>query len=418
MSPRALRAGIAAAALLFSVHLVHAEGALDDEIAAAVAAEDYSRAANLLEGKLAGAPADAAARFMLARVRAWSGDYASALADYDRLLEAHPEDVDYVFGRAQALAWAGRGRDALAELDRARILAPGYEDVWRLELALLERRASADASRSERNAAGARLAAFRAEAGARFPQAEWWQPVVPATPAPARASPPTELTVGASQDSLSTEVPDWTSVFVQVTRQRGGRGAVRGALRKEARFGDAAWIVGGGADWRATPGWTMGVDLDLAGSDAGFVPRFAAEARALRSLGSGWETELRLRERRYSESDVATAGATVARYFSSFRLAYSLDESQLDGGAGSAAHSARLSWYRTERTELDFTAVLGQEAEAIAPGRVLRTRVRGFSIGGRHALDDRLKLSWWAGTQRQGSLYYRRYVGVSLAAGL
>ena len=373
-----------------------------DDVPAAIDGEDYARAAELLRAELARAPEDEAARFLLARVLGWAGDYRAAISEYDRLIARSPDNVDYSLGRAQVLAWAGRDSAALEELGRARLLAPAYEDVWRLELAVLERGTDAN-----------RLARLRDAAARAFPNAAWWRPRAQAPPADSR----TELRLGAVHETLSTAVPDWRSVFLQVTRSGGAASTWYAALRREERFGRSDVVIGGGGGWKLSERWSTGLDLDI-GGDADFLPRVSVAGWAGRALPSGWETQLRVRQRRYSTAKVTSAAATLGRYFGDFRAAYTFDYSRLHGEAGSAAHSATLNYYHSPGVQWDLTVARGQEAEAIAPGRVLRTDVTSFSLGARHALSDRWGLSWWLGSHRQGELYRRRYVGLSLATGL
>jgi YaiO family outer membrane protein len=108
----------------------------------------------------------------------------------------------------------------------------------------------------------------------------------------------------------------------------------------------------------------------------------------------------------------------IARYFGDFRVAYAVDFARLRGDSTTAAHSAAVTYYASARTQLTANIAVGEEAEAVAPGLVLRTDVRAVSVGGRHALDARWGASWWFGSHRQGDLYRRRYVGVSVSRGL
>jgi YaiO family outer membrane protein len=371
--------------------------------AAAIEQGDLERAAALLRAELERSSEDQDARFALARVLGRSGDYAGALAEYDALVAAHADNVDYSLGRAQVLAWSNRDREALDEIARARALAPSYEAVWELELALLERGEGTQA----------RLAALRDEAARRFPASDWWAD----GPPPAQAEPMTELAIGAAHQSLSRPVPDWSTLSLRITRRRGSGSAYYGALERERRFARDDFAVGAGGSFSPAEQWTAGVDLAL-GADSDFAPDVSATGWAARAYRSGWETRFTLRQRRYETAKVTSAAATGARYFGKFRAAYTLDRSRLHGETASTAHSAALNYYYSEHTQLDLTIAAGQEAEAIAPGVVLETDVRAYSLGARHALSERWRLSWWVGSHRQGELYRRRYVGFDLAVRL
>lgn len=398
MRERAL--GLVAVAAALAWVAGSARAAADPDVARAIERHDYPRAAGLLRAEVDRSPGDETARFKLAEVLAWSKDYDAALAEYDRLLLDHPSNVDYVFGKAQVLTWDARLAEAAAELERARSLAPDYEDVWRLELTVLER---GDAARARE---------LRSAAAQRFPQAQWWRTPAPDPP----AGPATQLTAGTVHESLSTDAPDWQRVFVRVDHRRDA-GSLYAALSHDQRFGLSDVSLGGGADWRLSAKWSAGVDVGWA-PDADFMPRIAVSGRALRSLAHGWETEFRLGHRSYRDARVATAGVGFGRYFGDFRAAYRVDLTELDGAATSAARTATLNYYRSPRTRFNLSVVTGQEADAVGPDTVLRTDVRGFTAGGRHTLGGRLGLSWWLGSERQGDFYRRDYVGVSVIAGL
>jgi YaiO family outer membrane protein len=393
--------GLCVAAALWS--LAGATYAADADVARAIERHDYAAASHYLRAELEGSPDDEAARFKLAQVLAWSKDYGDAIAEYDTLIAARPDNVDYIFGKAQTLSWDRRDAEALTELERARSLAPDYEDVWRLELAVLER--GNDVVRRNQ---------LRDDAARRFPQARWWQAAE--RPADDRAAPVTQLTTGTVRETLSTNAPDWQRLFVQVDHRRAA-GGVHGGVSRDERFGLRDVTLDGGADWRISARWSTGVDLAF-GSDTAFMPRTAASAWALRSLQDGWETEFRLARRTYSEAHVTSAGLGFSRYFGDFRAAYRVDFAELDGATTSAAQSVTLNYYRSPRTDFRLTFVTGQEADAVGPGAVLRTDISGFSAGARHPLGERFGLSWWLGSQRQGTLYRRKYVGISFTAGL
>jgi YaiO family outer membrane protein len=375
----------------------------DDSLPTLIARGDYAAATALLQAKLATDPADEDARFTLARVRGWAGDYAGALAEYDRLLARSPANADYLLGRAQVLAWERRDREALADLARARALASDYEAVWQLEATVLARSPTDNAE----------LDQLRAEAAQRFPSSVWWRPVEAAA---ARATTRTRVTGGTERSELSNGSPDWTRDFVEITQTLEGGGNVHAAVTQEQRFGESEVQLRAGADWRLQGRWSTGFEIGGDG-DAEFGPRRAYSAWASRGLPHGWETEMGLRYYVYASSDVLSTGASFGRYFGDFRAAYSLDLAQLDGGESAATHGASLTYYGLRDTQLGVTLFTGQDIEAVAPGSVMRTDVRGFGAQLRHSFSERWAASLWFGSNRQGDLYRRRDVGVSLSAG-
>ena len=376
--------------------------ASEDSLTALLARGDYAAATALLQTKLETDPADEDARFTLARVRGWAGDYAGALSEYDRLVARSPSNADYLLGRAQVLAWQRRDQDALADLARARALASNYEAVWQLEAAVLARSSGGDHE----------LEQLRAEAAQRFPGSVWWRPAETAAP---RATTRTRVTGGTERSELSNGSPDWTRDFVEIT-QTLQRGNVHASVTQEQRFGESEVQLRAGADWRLRQHWSAGFELGGDG-DAEFGPRRAYSAWALRGLPHGWEWEVRLRDFVYASSDVLSTGTTFGRYFGDFRAAYSLDLAQLDGGESAATHGASLTYYGLRDTQLGVTLFTGQDIEAVAPGSVVRTDVRGFAAQMRHTFSERWTASLWLGSNRQGDLYRRRDVGVSLSAG-
>jgi YaiO family outer membrane protein len=376
------------------------------EASVAIEQQNYAAAVRLLQAELAADPGDELARFRLAQVLAWSNDYAAALAEYGALIAQHPDNADYIFGRAQVLGWDRQDGAAVAELERARTLAPDYEAVWQLELAIL--------GRSDRTSA--QLESLRALAAQRFPDAAWWRRAEPDTGPYEERGMPTLLTAGIAREALSNGAPDWESLFAQVRHPLDRRRALQAGISHEQRFGASDVLLTGGADWRLSARWSTGVELAL-GPDTNFLPRGAATAWGLRALPRGWETELRFRRRAYSEADVSSVAVSVARYIGNFRASYGVDFARLHGQATSTAYSAAVSYDRSANTRFSASVVSGQEAEAVGAGLVLRTDVRGIDIGGRHALGERSSVSWWVGSQRQGDLYRRKHVGISITHG-
>ncbi len=356
-----------------------------------------------LRSRLADEPTDVTARATLARLLSQDGRYDEALGEYEQLIAAYPNDVDHSLARAQVLSWMGQDREALNELERAKNLAPDYEDVWRLQFALLGRQHDA--------ASESALIVLRDDAIARFPEATW-------TTAPGSVkSIEWELTVGAAYEQLSKDLPDWNNQYVQLDWIRNSDERYFGRIARDARFDSSDQQFALGGNWRVLQDWNWGAEINASPS-ADFQPESGFALHAGRSLGRDWIADASFRQRRYTNAIVSTYGGALQRYFGNYRAAYGLNVSHLHGLGNSLAHTLSIDWYMTEQDSLRLTVADGEEAEAVGAGQVLETPVTSLTLSGRHAFNDRVALSWWTGTHRQGSYYRRSYVGLALTVGL
>ena len=374
----------------------------DSRIEALIASGEHRAARRELTERLQAEPDDVAARFQRARVAGFLGDYAAALDDYDRLVARYTDNVDYVFGRAQALAWLNRDSEALEALDRAVQLAPDYEAVWRLRLAVTARLPGA--------AEDGRLDALREDARARFPASTWWS--APARPAVRNWT----LIAGGAVESLSGGLPGWNNQFAELQWRQSDAASYQARLARANRFDVADIQFGLGAEYQLDERWYAGMSV-AGGADAEFVAGRSFGAHLGRRFDDGWSIDLRLGYREFEAATVGSYAIATEKYFGDFRAAYTLSLTHLYGATDSIGHVASLTWYATGRHSYRLTVASGEEAEAIAPGQVLETDVSGVSVGGRHRLTDRLSLDWWAGTHEQGDFYRRDFVGLAASVG-
>jgi YaiO family outer membrane protein len=366
-------------------------------------ATDKSEEIRLLRSHLSEQPEDVPARARLARLLGQSRRYDEALKEYESLIEDYPQDVDYSLGRAQVLSWRGNTGEALEELERAKQLAPDYEAIWQLQFSLLARQHTADSQ--------ATLDTLRPDAQARFPGAQWH--TSNALPDEFRW----ELTLGAAYDQLSGDNQDWNNQFLHVDWRQSPGARYFGHIARDARYdlSDTGYAVGG--EWKLNEQWTVGSEVNASpGADFQAESGFAAHVE--KALGNAWIVDAGMRQRRYSSATVSTYIGTVQKYFGNYRAAYGFNLSHLHGSSNTVAHTLALDWYINAQSSMRITVAGGEEAEAVAPGQVLQTSVSSVTLSGRHAVNQRLTLSWWAGTHRQGDLYRRTYAGLAFTVGL
>lgn len=349
----------------------------------------------------AAAEPDSQERFQHARTLAQQGNFERALVEYGILTSQYPDNVDYLLGEAQVRFWSGDSRCALLFTTRARQLAPDYEDVWRLEHQILQ--SNFDSSSSER------LDAFRRTAHARFPSADWLRhDRNEESPGPRYS-----WEFGFNRESLDNGAADWQSVYAYIDRRTANDSVMSVALTEHRRFSltDIETAVGGGMTVAGS--WLLDGAVRVS-PNAEFLPDVVVDAGISRLLGNGWIAGFDLRHRRYPDDTVNTFGLNVEYYFGSFRAAYHIDNTRLSSSA-SFTHRGVLNYYTESGTQYGVTVAAGDEVEIVAPGQLLEMDISAVALSGRHPLSERFSILWRVGTHRQGSIYRRNNVGLSIA---
>lgn len=328
------------------------------------------------------------------------GDAESALLMLDQLRVSHPEDVDYILLRAQIYAQQGFDDRALDELRIATSVAPDYEDPWRLRFSLLAH-ATGDRYVTERHKVAGQVRS-------RFPDAKWWQAV--------ESDPAAQWTIliGAGQDSLDNGAPSWNRQFVEVSHEKKPSARYRLGVSRDSRFSSADNAVYFGSDFSFADNWRTGADYSVT-SNPSFLPDSVIGAYLGRSFAKGWGVTFAYRHRSFTSVNVGSKTVTAERYVGAFRFAYSLSASHLSGAGESFGHSFTSNWYYNDRSSIGLSISGGTESEAIGPGQVLESRVRGLALTGRRELNQKFGLQWWLGQHEQGDFYRRQFLGMAIS---
>lgn len=341
-----------------------------------------------------------AQRFQTAQSLRSAGDSSASLAVLDGLRSDFPFDVDYALARAQVLAELGRDDEALRELRAAVVLAPDYEDVWKLRYRLLARQ-QGEAARRER-------AVVREDAAQLFPTSNWWLAT------PDETDDGWTLLVGAGYDDLTNNLPSWNNQFIELQLRQHGSRLYTAQLGRNERYSSADVNVALGIEQNWSNGWFAGAGLSSA-SSPDYVPEFGINAHVGKSLADGWVVDLGFGRREYAIETVNSLMGTVEKYSGNWRYAYTLNGSRLPGTSRFFGHQFATNWFYGDTSNIGLSVNFGDEAEALASGRVLESDVRGLAVTGSHALTERFALRWWLGTQEQGDFYRRRFVGMAVS---
>ncbi len=389
--------------MLFSLLLAFTAGSAAAGIPgvdAALDARDFATALELIDAARARDPGNSELEFRRAQVLRYSGQARLAVPVLDDLRNRYPDDVDIAYERALTLAALERNVDALDDVNAAILLAPDYEDLWILRFRLLRRDAAlgGDANRER----------WRAEASSRFPGRSWHE-----LPAPVPLASWT-LSTGGSYDQLDKGFADWNRQFIGLAREtaRGHRHAVE--LSRNARGSTADVGLAITADYRLGQDWLAGVYLGTA-VDPVFLPRVDIGAHGGRVLPGDWVVDLALRHRDFSTTAASSATATVEKYVGPLRIAYRFSVSRVTDSPSFTSQGLTVNWYYTDAGSIGLQYGTGREIESLGGGRLLETEVDSVAVTGRHSLNERLTLDWFAGIHDQGTLYRRQFLGLAVS---
>ncbi len=98
------------------------------------------------------------------------------------------------------------------------------------------------------------------------------------------------------------------------------------------------------------------------------------------------------------------------RYFGRYRAAYFFRGGSAENAGGAAGHRLSFTEYVTDQTSYTVAINAGREAESVGNGRLIRTDVKGISVGGRLGVSRQGALTAELGYYEQGALYTRRSI--------
>lgn len=368
----------------------------------AVAREEYGEAGILLGQWLLAHPDDAPARFLRARVLAWSGDRGESLEEFRLLMRNEPRNADYALAKARVLLWDQRPAEAAICLQLARILRPEFEDLWRLELQALR---ASDGSLAEK-----REQALLIEARKRFPDASWAAADSSSTTSP--RSHYLQVTAGLTREYLSNDLPDWSSALLQADYHFDARRMVYAGLRHTERFNSRDVELSLGVGVPTGDHWTASLEVAVS-PDADVLPEVTASIRVARALAGGWGVGLAYRHASYTSTYADVASLSMERYWRAYRFAYRISSGKAEDAERTFSHELRSDYYYRDLSMVGLSLVNGQESESVGLGRLVTSDVVAVSIQGLHWFTEDWAVSWRVGYHRQGELYNR--AGVDIA---
>ena len=132
------------------------------------------------------------------------------------------------------------------------------------------------------------------------------------------------------------------------------------------------------------------------------IPRYALSTSFTRALPGGWGLGFGVRQTEYNFSTANLLSFSAERSFGSFRGAYTLYSSRVDGAGLGNAHRFELSYLYGERNTIGLSYTTGRDIDNLAlPAALSTTDVRDWTLSGRHWLSPNWALTYDVLSQEQ-----------------
>lgn len=231
---------------------------------------------------------------------------------------------------------------------------------------------------------------------------------LPALAGDASTVPASEAEIGYSHSSLDHGYANWSGIWLDAEHRFAPHHAIYGELRDTRRFGLSDREFSGGYTRPIGQAWTAQVEAS-ASPEHNYLPKTSLAGQLQAAFADGWDVQGRLRHAQYSYASLNQTVLTGERYWGSYRAAYSLYLSRLQGAGIAPSHRVQFAYYYADRSSMTLSYGNGREAESLGPGAgVLLLDVRTLSLSGRHWLGGGWGLSYTALSERQGNLYTRK----------
>jgi len=132
------------------------------------------------------------------------------------------------------------------------------------------------------------------------------------------------------------------------------------------------------------------------------LPRYTLSTSFTRALPGGWGLGFGVRQTEYNFATASLMSFSAERAFGSFRGAYTLYSSRVDGAGPGSAHRFELRYLYGERNTIGLAYTTGRDIDNLALSAALSTTdVRDWTLSGRHWLSPNWSLTYDVLSQEQ-----------------
>jgi YaiO family outer membrane protein len=225
-------------------------------------------------------------------------------------------------------------------------------------------------------------------------------------------SPTDRVALEAETSHLDRGLGNWQQQTLRVGRQWGRRTSVDAEASHVHRFGlhDQEFAVAG----TLPLGEPLTLSLRASHSPTHrVIARASAQAALQWEFRKAWLAHGALKRTRYDAVDVTLASGMLEHYFGDFSALVAVHNARAFGDDQQSLE-LRGTYHYAEGSSAGFILAGGDEATAVAPGRVVIAQVRSVALLGRHALGPRWGVRWNLHRVKQGSFHTRQGAGVGV----
>jgi len=217
------------------------------------------------------------------------------------------------------------------------------------------------------------------------------------------------LEAGIGFDGLSGNYDNWQNTYLQYEQTLSNETLGYLRFNQTRRFDLSDNELLAGFYTELNENWQLFGEIGGSGTSR-VRPELQGQIILSRALSNGYLISAGTHRSNWTISSSQGYSLQLERYFEQWRWSYRIRRDHLLGGESALSHATTLSYLYNDWSNITIALNQGEEAEKVAPQRVLITDVKGISLYGLHQLSADWGVRWALSFNEQGHFYDRRGV--------
>lgn len=223
-----------------------------------------------------------------------------------------------------------------------------------------------------------------------------------------------EASTEFSYESLNNSFAPWYSAQFTLSRKSETGQIVFGSYRESSRFSLHDREIVAGLRQPLSKNWALQVEAGASPTHH-VAPRWTAQAQIERQFKRGWVAQAGFRHSAFNAVHARLGTASLERYWSRYRVAYTLYAGAAQNTGVSVTHRVAGNYFYGAENAIGIGGALGRELTNLGSRGLLRTNVRSLSVNGRHWLNARWACNYAVIWHEQGHLYVRKGLTIGIS---